>query len=139
MARVFRPSNRESRILSRIESSKEFARRQTLQALPDCVDRLANSVAMKLVENGLVETTNKNGVEDELKKSLETLCRADDFDIDYQTSPFRRLVPHPHTVSLYLTAFVIEKLIHHRDVIDIFGDDLDIYQCIHEQVKRILP
>ncbi len=67
------------------------------------------------------------------------LTRLDDFEIDFQVAPFRNLVPQPQIVSLYVTAFVIEKLINHKDVIDIFGSDEDIYYCINKQVIKFLP
>ena len=67
------------------------------------------------------------------------LSRADDFDVDYQVAPLRNLVPHPHIVSLYVTAFVIEKMIAHKDVVDIYGSDEDIYFAIHQQIKKFLP
>jgi len=139
MGKVFRPSNRESKILSRIESSKEHARRQAISQIRDCIDPLSNAVAMKLVESGLVETTNKGSLEKEINESLHKLSRADEFDVDFQIAPFRNLVPQPNVVSLFLLAFVVEKLIHHRDVVDIFGQDIDIYHCIHEQVTRFAP
>jgi hypothetical protein len=139
MAKVFRPSTRESSILSKIESSKEYARRRALSNLRDCVEVLGNAVALKLVENDLVETTSKNTLEELLSKSLEKLTRLDDFEIDYRSAPFRGIVPNPHVVSLYLTAFVIEDLINHKTVVDIFGSDEDIYYCIHRQVSKYLP
>lgn len=139
MAKVFRPSTRESSILSKIESSKEYARRQALGSLRDCLDTLSNAIAMKLVENNLVETSSKNTLEEQIKKCLEKLGRADDFEIDFQIAPFRQLVPNPHIVSIYVTAFVIEKLIDHKDIVDIFGSDEEIYSCINHQVKKILP
>lgn len=139
MAKVFRPSTRESSILSKIESSKEHARRRALKAVRDCIDPLSNAIAMKLIENNLVETTNKNSLEEQINKCLDKLSHAEDFDIDYQTAPFRGIVPQPHVVSLYVTAFVIEKLINHKDIIDIFGSDEDIYFCINQQVKKFLP
>jgi hypothetical protein len=139
MAKVFRPSNRESSILSKIESSKEHARRAAINGLRDNLEPISNSVAMKLVESRLVETTNKNGMEDQLRKCCEKLIYADDFDVDYQMAPFRNLVPQPHVVSLYLTAFVIEQLINHKDTIDVYGADEEIYYSINEQVKKYLP
>lgn len=139
MAKVFRPSTRESSILSRIESSKEYARRKALNSIRDCAEPLANATAMKLVENALVETTNKNQLEEQLFDSLEALSRADDFDIDYMCAPFRQVVSNPHVVSLYLTAYVIEKLINHKCIVDIFGSDEEIYHCINTQVARYLP
>ncbi|MEA3231329.1 MAG: hypothetical protein U9Q05_06200 [Thermodesulfobacteriota bacterium] len=139
MAKTFRPSTREATIISKIESSKEHARRRAINNLRDCLDPLANAVAMKLVENGLVETQSKNSLEEQILKCLETLTRADDFDIDYQIAPIRNLVPNPHLISLYVTAFVIEKMIDHKDVIDIYGADEEIYATIDRQVQHYLP
>jgi hypothetical protein len=53
-------------------------------------------------------------------------------------APFRTLVPNPNIASLYLTAFVVEKLINHKDVIDVFGSDEDIYYCIHKQLTNLM-
>lgn len=139
MGKVFRPSNRESSILSKIESSKEHARRRTISLARDHVDTLGNAISMKLVENKLVETTNKNSLEEQIVKCIEGLCRADDFDIDYMIAPYRQLVQHPNIVSLYVTAYLLEKLINHKSVVDIYGSDSEIYGCIHQQVIKILP
>jgi VIT1/CCC1 family predicted Fe2+/Mn2+ transporter len=139
MAKVFRPSTRESSILSKIESSKEYERRRQINATRDCLELLANAIAMKLVEERLVETTNKNSLEEQVAKSIEKLGRADDFEIDYQVAPVRNIVSTPNIVSLYLTAFVIEQMINHKDVVDIFGSDEDIYFCINRQVNKFIP
>lgn len=139
MGKVFRPSNRESSLLNKIESSKEHARRRAISAARDHVDTLGNAIVTKLVENQLVETTDKNGLEEQIVKCLESLSRADDFDVDYLVSPYRQLVKHPNVVSLYVTAYLLEKLIDHKTVVDIFGSDADIYGCIHGQVTKILP
>jgi hypothetical protein len=139
MAKVFRPSTRESSILSKIESSKGYARRVSINSIKDCVEPLSNAIAQKLVENSFVETTSKNALEEQIGICLDTLSRSDDFDIDYQIAPIRGIIPHPHIVSIYVTAFVIEKLLNHKDVIDIFGSDEEIYHCINEQVRKYLP
>ncbi|MCD6185768.1 MAG: hypothetical protein J7K84_08290 [Deltaproteobacteria bacterium] len=139
MAKNFRPSNREASILSKIESSKEYARRKAISGIKDCIEPLSNSIAMKLVEDKLVETTNKNGVEEQIVKCLDKLSRTEDFDVDYLIAPYRKVTAQPHVVSLYVTAFVIEQLINYKDVIDIFGSDEDIYLSINKQVKKHLP
>jgi len=139
MAKVFRTSTREASILSKIESQKEYSRKRAINAIKDCIDPLANAIAMKLIDTKLVETTNKNALEEQIKKCLEKLGRADEFEIDYQVSPIRNIVPQPHVVSLFVTGFVIEKLIKHKDVVDIFGSDEDIYLNIHQQIKKFLP
>lgn len=139
MAKIFRPSTREASLISKIESSKEHARRMAISGIRDCIDPLSNAIAMKLVENSLVETTSKNSLEEQIRLCLDKLGRADDFDIDYQISPLRGLVPQPHVVSIYVTAFVLEQLINHKDTIDIFGSDEEIYTVINRQVNKFLP
>ena len=138
MAKIFRPSSRESKILSRIESSKEYARRKTIGSIRDCIEPLSNAIAMKLVESNLVETTSKNVLEEQISNCLEKLTHADEFDIDFQNAPFRNIVPQPNIVSLYVTAFVIETLINHKVVVDIFGSDEEIYLCINQQITKFL-
>ena len=139
MGKVFRPSHRESSLLSKIESSKEHARRRSISAARDHIDTLGNAIAMKLVETNLVETTDKNGLEEQIVKCLDGLSKADEFDIDYLIAPYRQLVKHPNVVSIYMTAYLLEKLINHKTVVDIYGSDKDIYGCIHAQVAKILP
>ena len=139
MAKVFRQRTREASILSRIESNKEYYRRRAISGVRECMEPLSNAVAAKLVETELVETKNKNGLEAQILKALEGLTRAGDFDVDYLIAPLRQLVPQPHIVSLYLTAYVIEKLINHVDIIDIYGSDEEIYTTINKQVARFLP
>ena len=138
MGKIFRPSSRESTILSKIESSKEYERRQAINAVRDRMEPLANAISQRLIDSNLVETTSKNALEEQIRGCLEKLSRSDDFEVDYQVAPIRRLVPHPHIVSLYVTAFVIEKLIKHKDVVDIFGSDEDIYLCINREVIKNL-
>ena len=138
MGKIFRPSSRESTILSKIESSKEYERRQAINAVRDRMEPLANAISQRLIDSKLVETTSKNTLEEQIRGCLDKLTRSDDFEVDYQVAPIRRLVPHPHIVSLYVTAFVIEKLIKHKDVVDIFGSDEDIYLCINREVRKNL-
>jgi hypothetical protein len=139
MGKVFRPSTREASILSKIESSKSFARRKSIEALRDCKESLSNAIAMKLVENKLVETNSKNTLEEQINGCLEKLSQAEEFDIEYQIAPFRNLTSNPNVVTLYIMAFVLETLIHHKSVVDIYGSDEEIYQNIDKQVVKFLP
>jgi hypothetical protein len=139
MAKLFRPSSRESTILSKIESSKEYVRRLAISKVRDCSEPLANAISSKLIEKSLVETTNQNSFEEQIRIGLDKMTRMDDFDIDYQVAPIRNIVPQPQIVSLYVTAYVIEKLINHKDVVDIYGSDEEIYFTINQQVKKFLP
>ncbi len=139
MGKTFFKGNRESQLLSRIESSKGFERRSTISRVRDVEDKLATSITSKLVESGFVETSNQNSLEEMIHGCLEKLTRADDFDIDFCVAPFRDLTVNPNIVALYVTAFVIEKVINHKDTVDIYGSDEDIYSCISMQVKKHIP
>lgn len=139
MAKIFRPNNKESILLSKIESSKERDRRLSINMVRDHSEALSNSIAMKLVENKFIETKSKNSLEEQIANKLNELIKADDFDIDYQVAPFRGLIANPNLVSLYLTAFVLESLINHKDVIDIYGSDEEIYHCINKQTMKYMP
>ncbi|WP_321491762.1 hypothetical protein [uncultured Desulfobacter sp.] len=138
MAKMFYTGNRESKLLSKIESSKERERIKTISAIRDNIDVFSNKVSMKLIETGLIETVSKSSVENQIVRCLDTLCRAEDFDIDYAVAPFRTLVSNPNIASLYLTAFVVETLINHKDVIDIYGSDDDIYFCIQKELTAMM-
>jgi len=114
-------------------------RRLAISRVRDCSEPLANAISSKLIEKNLVETASQNSLEEQIRKCLDKMAHMDDFDVDYQIAPIRNLVPQPQIVSLYVTAYVIEKLIDHKDVVDIYGSDEEIYFTINQQVKKFLP
>ncbi len=138
MAKIFYTGNREAKLLSKIESSKERERIRTISTIRDNLDSFSNKVSMKLIETGLIETVSKSSVENQIARCLDTLCKADDFDIDYAVAPLRTLISNPNIASLYLTVFIVEKLINHKDVIDVYGSDEDIYYCIQKELSDML-
>ncbi len=138
MAKIFYTGNREAKLLSKIESSKERERIRTISTIRDNLDMFSNKVSMKLIEKGLIETVSKASVENQIARCLDNLCKAEDFDIDYKVAPFRTLVSNPNIASLYLTAFVVETLIDHKDVIDIYGSDEDIYFAIQKELTALV-
>jgi hypothetical protein len=77
-------------------------------------------------------------VEEQLAGCLGELLQAEDFDIQYAIAPLRNLMPRPNRVSLYVTAFVIERLINHRSVVDIYGTDEEIYNVVNQEVTKLI-
>lgn len=138
MAKIFYTGNREAKLLSKIESSKERERIRTISAIRDNIDLFSNKVSMKMIESGLIETVSKTSVENQIARCLDNLVKAEDFDIDYMVAPFRTLISNPNIASLYLTAFIVETLINHKDVIDIYGSDDDIYFCIQKELTALM-
>ncbi len=138
MAKIFYTGNREAKLLSKIESSKERERIRTISTIRDNLDSFSNKISMKLIETGLIETVSKSSVENQIARCLDNLCKADDFDIDYAVAPLRTLISNPNIASLYLTVFIVEKLINHKDVIDVYGSDEDIYFCINKELAVLV-
>jgi len=138
MAKIFYTGNREAKLLSKIESSKERERFKTISTIRDNIDSFSSKVSMKLIESGLIETVSKSSIENQIVRCLDNLCKAEDFDIDYMVAPFRTLISNPNIASLYLTAFVVEKLLNHKDVIDVYGSDEDIYFCIQKELTALM-
>ncbi len=139
MTREHRPNARESAVISKLDHAKESQRYNALNLLRQNLDNLSDRTATKLIEERLVDTTSKADLESQINFALQNLLTAEEFDIQYQIANVRTLVPRPHFISLYVTAYVIEKLIDHRCIVEIYGTDEDIYQCINRQVSKIIP
>jgi hypothetical protein len=139
VSREYRPNARESAVISRLDHEKESQRYNATHLLRQYLDVLSDKIATKLIEERLVETTSKDDLESQIHYALETLLTAEEFDIQFHTANIRSLVPRPHFVSLYVTAFIIEKLIDHRCVVEIYGTDEDIYHCVNRQVVKLIP
>ncbi|MCB2226356.1 MAG: hypothetical protein KQH53_06720 [Desulfarculaceae bacterium] len=134
----FHTNYREENLISRLESSRQSAWTRQLMQLGDCADELAQKLAMKLVNANLIETSNQRDVEDQLAGALGSLLNAEDFDIQYAIANFRNLIPQANRISLYVTAFIIERLIDHRSVVDIYGTDEEIYAVVNTEVTGMI-
>ncbi|MCE5243082.1 MAG: hypothetical protein ABFD98_02975 [Syntrophobacteraceae bacterium] len=139
MAREYRPNVRESAVISKLDHQKESQRANALNLLREHMDDLCSMIAIKLIEERLIDTTSKDDLEDQLRFSLEALLSAEEFEVQFQTANIRNLVPRPHFVSLYVTAYIIEKLIDHRCIVEIYGTDEDIYRSVNKQVLKYIP
>jgi hypothetical protein len=139
MAREHRPNARESAVISKLDHAKETQRVNALQLLREHLDNLSNRISIKLIEKRLVETTSKDELEHQLNICMRSLITAEEFDVQYLVANVRNVVPRPHFVSLYLTAFIVEKLIDHKAVVDIYGTDEEIYRCVNNEVFKLIP
>ncbi|MBW1711597.1 MAG: hypothetical protein JRJ59_00405 [Deltaproteobacteria bacterium] len=138
MVRVFHDDRVERNLTSRLDRSKERARIDMFHRIRDNLEEVSKRIAMKLIEDQLIETNSKKEIEEQVQGCLESLLDSDEFEINYAVAPFRNVVVNPNLVVLWTTAFVIEKLINHRSVVDIFGSDEQIYRAIHSQVEPFL-
>jgi hypothetical protein len=139
VAREYRPNVRESAVISRLDHEKESKRTNALELLRDHLDELSDRIAVSLIEERMVETNNKSELTRQIHDSLETLLTAEEFEVQYSTANVRALVPRPHFVALYLTAFIIEKLIDHRCIVEMYGTDEDIYNSVNKLISKYVP
>ncbi len=139
VARDYRPNVRESAVISKLDHAKESQRINAMHLLREHLEDVSAMVVMKLIEERLIETTSQKDMLDQIHRCLEMLLELEEFEVNFQTANIRTLVPRPHFVSLYLTAFIIEKLLDHKSVVDLFGTDEDIYECVNKQVNRYIP
>lgn len=123
---------------SRLDRAKERARQDILYRLRENQAEVANRVAMKLIDAELIETTSKAKIEEQLVRCIEQLNELEEFDVNLAVAPYREVVHQPNFAILYLTVFVIEKLIDHEAVVDVYGSDEDIYLAIKSQVEPFL-
>ncbi|HEC31536.1 MAG TPA: hypothetical protein ENI41_03485, partial [Deltaproteobacteria bacterium] len=103
MAREYRPNIREASVISRLDHAKEARKLEALQQLRLNLDLLSSRIAMKLIEERLIETNSKLNLEEQIYNCLKGLITAEDFDIQYKIANIRTLVPRPNFISLYLT------------------------------------
>ena len=138
MGSDFHVNYREETLISRLENSRQSAWGRQLSRLNECFEELSKRLAMKLVENHLIETNNIKAIEEQLSFALGELQQAEDFDIQYAVAPLRNLVERPNRIALYVTVYIIERLIKHRAVVDVFGTDEEIYQVVNQEVENMI-
>ncbi len=138
MAKFFRPNIREEKILSKLDHTKDYQRIRQINLVRSQIDELSSQIAHKLVDKNLVQTNKMDEFERQIFGALKKLVESEDFDIQYQIAPYRTLVPQPNMVSLFVTAYLLEKIINHPCIIDIFGTDEEIYRVIHNTVANLL-
>jgi len=138
VAREYRPNARESAVISRLDHAKESQRYHAMNQLRENLEEIADRISMKLIEERLIETTSKADLDDQIQSALQKILESEEFDIQFATANLRTLVPRPNFVSLYVTAFIVEKLIDHKCIVDIFGTDEEIYRSVNRQVGRYI-
>ncbi len=140
MAKAFiSPNNATNKTIDAIDRKRERERRFMLRKVRDNAADLAIKLTQRLIDKRILETNSNTAISDAFEKQLLALSKMEDFDIQFKIAPIRTLTQDPNFVSLYLTQYVIEDLIDHSSVQDIFGDDLDVYQAINSVFGPVGP
>ncbi len=122
-----------------IDRKREQERRKMFILARDNSEVLATKLVQRLIDRNILEATSVENIQQVFEKQLRKLIDMEEFDMQLKLAPVRTLVQDPNIISLYLTAFIIEDLIEHNDIQDIFGEDLDIYRSLDSVLKALRP
>lgn len=140
MAKVHISANSATdKTIRSIDRKREQERRFMLHKAKENADELAAKLVQRLIDKGIVETTSVQSLHDTFEEQLKKLASLDEFEIQLKVAPIRTLVPDPNIISLYLTQFIIEDLINHSAIQDIYGEDLNIYLATDSIFKTLRP
>lgn len=138
MAKVSISASRSTdKTIRAIDRKRERERRKMFRTAKDHADILATKLVQRLIDRDIIEISSVSGVKKSIENQFHLLANIEDFDLQMKIAPVRTLVQDPNVVSLYLTQYVVEDLIEHPDVDDVFGDDLDVYRAI-DSIMRVL-
>ncbi len=139
MAHHIDPSNATNKTINAIDRKRQRERRFMLIKARDHARELASSLVQRLIDRHIIETSAVEPLVETLEQQLVRLHDMEEFDIQFKIAPIRTLTPDPNFISLYITQYIVEDLIDHPKIGDIFGDDLDVYQAVESVLGRIRP
>ena len=139
MARVFNNNAATDKTIRAIDRKREQERRFMLSQAFKNAEELSTRLVQRLIDQHIIETTSDQAMREIFTDQLRLLSNMEDFDIQFKISPLRNLATDPNFISLYLTQFIIEDLVDHPKVQDVFGDDLDIYRTVDSILRKIRP
>lgn len=139
MARHIDPSNATNKTIDAIDRKRERERQYMLKKSREMALELAVSLVQRLLDLHIIETNSVHAIQETMAKQLQQLGDMEEFDIQFKIAPIRGLTPDPNVINLYLTQYIIEDLINHPNIQDVFGDDLDIYQAVDSVISKIRP
>ena len=102
-------------------------------------EELSTRLVQRLLDKHILETTSENAIREAFSKQLKKLSDMEEHDINFKIAPIRQLVPNANFISLYMTQYIIEDLIDHRDIEDIFGEEGDIYMAVDSVLGALRP
>ncbi|MBU0673763.1 MAG: hypothetical protein KJ950_03870 [Proteobacteria bacterium] len=133
------PYRADAKASNSIDRKREQERRYMMQAAFKNCDDLAIRLVQRLLDKHIIETSSIDSIREVLAHQLKKIADMDEHDVNFKIAPIRQLVPNPNFISLYITQYIIEDLIDHRDIEDIFGDESEIYLAVDSILNVIRP
>ena len=138
MARVFSSSATDKAIRA-LDRKRERERMYMLSMVYKNAEELATKLVQRLLDQGIIETTSAQSMRELFTDLLRKISAMEEFDLQFKIAPIRSIANDPNFISLYLTQYIIEDLLDHPKVLDVFGDDLEIYNAVDSVLARIRP
>ncbi|MEE4314840.1 MAG: hypothetical protein V2J11_10075 [Desulfofustis sp.] len=133
------PNRATDKAVRAIDRKREQERRKMFVFARDHADLLATKLVQRLIDKNIIETTSVEDIRNAFEKQLRSLHLLEEFDLQLKLAPVRTLVQDPNIVTLYLTQFIIEDLVDHSSIQDVFGEDIDIYRAVDSVTKALRP
>ncbi len=140
MAKAHVSHNRTTdKTIRAIDRKRERERRRMFIFVKDNAEAFAIKTVQRLIDRKIIETNAVETIQKVFCTQLRKLIDIEEFDMQLALAPVRTLVQDPNVVSLYLTSYIIDELINHPDIQDIFGEDLDIYRALDSVYNVLRP
>lgn len=133
------PNRTTDKTVRAIDRKREQERRKMFIHARDHAEMLSAKLVQRLIDREIIETDSVESMRSAFEKQLRSFHMLDEFDLQLRLAPFRTLVQDPNIVSLCLTQFVVEDLVEHPDIQDVFGEDIDIYRAVDSITKVLRP
>ena len=130
MARHINPGRSTNKAIDALDRKRERERRFILSKARDNAPELAIKLVQRLMDEHIIETNDVHAIQQSVERQLREPADMEEFEIRLKIADFRTLVPDPNILTLYLTAYIIEDLIDHPKIQDVFGDDIDVYKAV---------
>lgn len=131
------PNRATDKTIRAIDRKREQERRRMFHHAKEHSEVLAKKLVQRLIDRKIIEATSVDNIRESIEKQLRQLSSIEEFDFQMKIAPIRTLAQDPNMVSLYITQYIIEDLIDHPDMNDIFGEDLEIYRAV-DSIMRVL-
>ncbi|MFH0784845.1 MAG: hypothetical protein V2B20_23215 [Pseudomonadota bacterium] len=131
------PNRATDRTIRTIDRKREQERRKMFLRAKEHAQEFAAKLVQRLLDREIIETNSVAAVKDAFENQLLKLGYLEEFELQMKIAPIRTIAQDPNVVSLYFTQYIVEDLIQHPAIQDVFGDDLDIYRAV-DSVFRVL-
>jgi hypothetical protein len=137
MARHINPSRSTNNAIDALDRKRERERRFILNKARDNAEEMAIILVQRLVDEHIIETNDIHAIQQGFERQLREPADMEEFEIRLKVADIRTLVPDPNILTLYLTAYIIDDLLRHPKIQDVFGDDLDVYKAVDTVLSKL--